>query len=190
LAALLTIADEFAILCDEISNRPEAIARGHEIQAIFAAPCAVEGRNIALTGACGFALFLSSTAEPEGLARFAVAALWRGRPRRGGRKQRPRSPRPRGRLAPSGRRNEDRRRFSTDRRLENRPDQRLRTLARFDDAALGPIAPSVFTPIAEEIGVMEELSRDLLRKAARTAAEWPADVSLSFNLTAAQNWSR
>ena len=49
--------DEFAILCDGIGAHDEAIALGEEIQAIFTAPFAVDGRDIALTGACGFALF-------------------------------------------------------------------------------------------------------------------------------------
>ena len=49
------------------------------------------------------------------------------------------------------------------------------TLARWNDDALGPIAPSVFIPVAERIGVIDELSRDLLRKAARIAAQWPSD---------------
>ena len=71
--------DEFAILCDGIGAREEAIALGEEIQAIFTAPFAVDGRDIALTGACGFALFPASAAEPDELVRMADAALYRAK---------------------------------------------------------------------------------------------------------------
>jgi diguanylate cyclase (GGDEF)-like protein len=71
--------DEFAILCDGIGAHDEAIALGEEIQAIFTAPFAVDGRDIALTGACGFALFPASAAEPDELVRMADAALYRAK---------------------------------------------------------------------------------------------------------------
>jgi diguanylate cyclase (GGDEF)-like protein len=71
--------DEFAILCDGIGARDEAIALGDEIQAIFATPFAVDGLDIALTGAAGFALFPSSASEPDELVRLADAALYRAK---------------------------------------------------------------------------------------------------------------
>ena len=71
--------DEFAILCDGIGARDQAIALGDEIQSIFATPFAVDGLEIALTGACGFALFPVSAAEPDELVRLADAALYRAK---------------------------------------------------------------------------------------------------------------
>ena len=44
----------------------------------------------------------------------------------------------------------------------------------------------MFIPAAERIGLIDELSRDLLRKAAAAASRWPSDVTLSFNLSATQ----
>jgi len=77
--------DEFAILCNGIGGRDEAIALGAEIQAIFAKPFAIDGLEIALTGACGFALFPGSAAEADDLMRLADAALYRAKAiRRGG----------------------------------------------------------------------------------------------------------
>jgi diguanylate cyclase (GGDEF)-like protein len=71
--------DEFAILCDRIGADEEAIALGEEIQAIFTAPFVVDGCDITLTGACGFALFPDSAAEPDELVRMADAALYRAK---------------------------------------------------------------------------------------------------------------
>ena len=71
--------DEFAILCEGIDALDGAIELGAEIQAIFASPFSVEGVEIALTSACGFALFPFSSAEPDDLVRLADAALYRAK---------------------------------------------------------------------------------------------------------------
>ena len=57
-------------------------------------------------------------------------------------------------------------------------------LARWDHPELGTIAPSVFIPVAEQIGVIDSLTNTLLLKAATYAATWPGDLILSFNLSA------
>lgn len=59
-------------------------------------------------------------------------------------------------------------------------------LARWTHPEMGPIPPVAFVPIAEEIGVIDELTDHLFRKACRDAQSWPADVCLSFNFTAGQ----
>ena len=70
--------DEFAILCNGIGARDEAVALGEEIQTIFAAPFDAPPL-VRLTCACGFALFPSSAAEPGELVRLADAALYRAK---------------------------------------------------------------------------------------------------------------
>jgi diguanylate cyclase (GGDEF)-like protein/PAS domain S-box-containing protein len=52
------------------------------------------------------------------------------------------------------------------------------------------IGPDVFIPIAEETGLIVPLGAWVLRRAARDAGRWPADISLSVNLSAAQLKSR
>ena len=71
--------DEFAILCNGVGARDEAVALGKEIQAIFATPFDVSPLGIRLTCACGFALFPSTAAEPDELVRLADAALYRAK---------------------------------------------------------------------------------------------------------------
>jgi diguanylate cyclase (GGDEF)-like protein len=71
--------DEFAILCDGIGGRGEAIALGGEIRAIFAAQFAAQPLGVRLTCAAGFALFPASAAEPDELVRRADAALYRAK---------------------------------------------------------------------------------------------------------------
>ncbi len=59
-------------------------------------------------------------------------------------------------------------------------------LARWHDRDLGSISPAVFVPIAEERGIIGQLSQLLLRKAAEAARTWPDELFLSFNLSPAQ----
>jgi diguanylate cyclase (GGDEF)-like protein len=59
-------------------------------------------------------------------------------------------------------------------------------LARWQSASMGRIAPDVFIPIAEEIGLMPVLSRQLLRRACLDAKAWPSTFTLAFNVSPVQ----
>jgi diguanylate cyclase (GGDEF)-like protein len=62
----------------------------------------------------------------------------------------------------------------------------LEALARWTDPELGAISPGEFIPLAEQAGLIDQLSDILLRKAAAEAALWPDHTLLSFNLSALQ----
>jgi diguanylate cyclase (GGDEF)-like protein len=59
-------------------------------------------------------------------------------------------------------------------------------LARWTHAKKGPISPEVFVPLAEDLGLIDELTEQLFRVACRDAASWPERVSLSFNFSPTQ----
>ena len=59
-------------------------------------------------------------------------------------------------------------------------------LARWHSPRFGLLEPAVFAPIAEEIGVMAELSETLIAQALRDAHGWRPELSLSVNISAAQ----
>ena len=59
-------------------------------------------------------------------------------------------------------------------------------LARWIDKDLGFVSPAKFIPLAEERGIIAPLTEKLLLQAAATAASWPSDMFLSFNLSSAQ----
>lgn len=59
-------------------------------------------------------------------------------------------------------------------------------LARWESESLGCIGPDVFIPIAEEIGLMPQLSRQLLHRACRDARAWPPTLTLAFNISPVQ----
>jgi diguanylate cyclase (GGDEF)-like protein len=59
-------------------------------------------------------------------------------------------------------------------------------LARWRHHLLGDVPPERFIPIAESIGLINELSDNLLRQAVSAAREWPDSVTLSFNISSLQ----
>ena len=60
------------------------------------------------------------------------------------------------------------------------------SLARWNHPVKGYIAPDAFIPLAEELGLLDDLSDHLFADACRSAANWPEDVSLSFNFSPSQ----
>ena len=59
-------------------------------------------------------------------------------------------------------------------------------LARWQSPALGLVSPDIFIPIAEEIGVIAEMSEQLIAQALRDASTWAPSLTLSVNISAIQ----
>ncbi|WP_431192876.1 putative bifunctional diguanylate cyclase/phosphodiesterase [Tianweitania aestuarii] len=57
-------------------------------------------------------------------------------------------------------------------------------LCRWDHPELGPISPAVFIPLAEEIGIISEISIFVLNTACRECLTWPDTIGVSVNLSA------
>ena len=57
-------------------------------------------------------------------------------------------------------------------------------LCRWDHPELGPISPGIFIPLAEEMGIISEISDFMLAAATRECARWPSQTSVSVNLSA------
>lgn len=56
-------------------------------------------------------------------------------------------------------------------------------LARWTHAVRGPVAPDVFIPIAEDCGLIEQITASIVRQACKAACDWPNHVSVSVNLS-------
>jgi len=59
-------------------------------------------------------------------------------------------------------------------------------LARWESPEMGLIGPEIFIPIAEEIGVIAELSEKLIAKAFADALRWDPRITLSVNISPVQ----
>ncbi len=59
-------------------------------------------------------------------------------------------------------------------------------LARWQHPTFGHVPPERFIKMADKLGLIDKLSDQLLEKACAEAADWPADLMLSFNVTPSQ----
>jgi diguanylate cyclase (GGDEF)-like protein len=59
-------------------------------------------------------------------------------------------------------------------------------LARWTHPERGPISPALFIPVADDLGLIDELTGQLFGQACRDATTWPPEVSLSFNFSPSQ----
>jgi diguanylate cyclase (GGDEF)-like protein len=59
-------------------------------------------------------------------------------------------------------------------------------LARWQSPRFGMVSPEVFIPIAEEIGVIADLSECVIRQALRDAKHWNPKLTLSVNISPVQ----
>jgi predicted signal transduction protein with EAL and GGDEF domain len=59
-------------------------------------------------------------------------------------------------------------------------------LARWNSPRLGMVNPDIFIPVAEEIGLIGELSESLIRQALRDAKNWDPKLTLSVNISPVQ----
>ncbi|MEL6706781.1 MAG: EAL domain-containing protein [Pseudomonadota bacterium] len=59
-------------------------------------------------------------------------------------------------------------------------------LARWRSPQLGLVSPDIFIPIAEDIGVIAEMSDQLMDQAFADAREWSDSISLSINISPVQ----
>lgn len=59
-------------------------------------------------------------------------------------------------------------------------------LARWHSPELGIVSPDVFIPVAEDIGIIAELSEQLIEQALQDAKEWDDNLTLSVNISPMQ----
>ncbi|MFB2550291.1 putative bifunctional diguanylate cyclase/phosphodiesterase [Ensifer soli] len=56
-------------------------------------------------------------------------------------------------------------------------------LSRWVHPERGPVAPDVFIRLAEELGIVSDITRFMIRQACRDALDWPEHIHVSVNLS-------
>jgi diguanylate cyclase (GGDEF)-like protein len=57
-------------------------------------------------------------------------------------------------------------------------------LVRWNHPTLGAVSPASFVPLAEEMGIVGDMTRFVLHEACKACAKWPMPISVSVNLSA------
>lgn len=187
--------DVFGLLFPFVFRDADAAEQGELLIDVLSAPYDVGERSARLSASIGFSLYARGDETPERLREMAETAMYQAK--RSGR----------GRVVVySQRMEEEHRRLATIEQslrravsagevephfqpivdLKSRRTAGFESLARWVDRDLGRVSPAVFIPIAEERGIIGQLSQLVLRKAVEAACSWPEHMYLSFNLSPSQ----
>jgi diguanylate cyclase (GGDEF)-like protein len=186
--------DEFALILP-CGNEAALIRAGERVCAALERPYRVERREFRISACCGLTLLTPGSGDVATALSQGDAALYSGK----------QSGRGRVALFTPAIAEANRRRISIERALRH-PNvssefslvfqpvfdlasgalRAFEALARWNHPALGPITPSEFIPITEQINLVEQLSDGLFARACAEAAHWAGAVRLSFNLSAIQ----
>jgi diguanylate cyclase (GGDEF)-like protein len=187
--------DEFAILQSGVTGPDDVSTLAKRVVETIAAPYEFQGHPIVCGGSAGAAIFGVDSREVEDLLHKADLALYRAKADgRGGFSFYE---------AHLDRHLHERRELAHDLSQAIEADaltlhyqplyaadgatlNGYEALARWVHPTRGNVVPCDFIPVAEETGLIEALGRRVLRRACAEAATWPAALTVSVNLSAAQ----
>jgi len=187
--------DEFAMILAANVSPNEVSAQAAQIIEMVSAPYRIDGLEVVIGASIGIAISPGDGGTAEELLRNADMALYRAKSEGGGvhhffEKEMDR-------LAQRRRDMEIDLRHalaSGEFELHYQPlvdlaQDRIvsfEALLRWRHPEKGMISPADFIPLAEDIGLIVPLGEWVLREACKQAAEWPSDVRVAVNLSAAQ----
>ncbi len=192
-------SDEFALIINDLEDHAAILALLEPLTATLKRPYRIDGRDVTITCCIGIAVELADRCNADTILRNAAIALHHAK--REGRN--------------SHKFFTAEMRYSVRRRMEicnemlhalNRDEYSLayqprfsvggnsiagiETLIRWENAALGPVSPAEFIPVAENSGHIVAIGEWVLNKACMQAAEWwertGKRVNIAVNLSARQ----
>ena len=188
--------DEFGLLLPRLRSANDARRIGARVLNVVNRPMTIDNREFGVSACCGIALSQSvPEASPSRIMADADLALYQAKEigsadvaifeRRMEAPRRRRLQIERALLEPG---------IGANLHLVFQPIVDLRSgqviaheaLARWTDRDLGPIAPSEFVPIAEQLNLIDGINNHLMDLAFEQARVWPDAIRLSFNLSALQ----
>jgi diguanylate cyclase len=192
--------DEFAVLCEDVSDRSEVIALAERLGAALRSPFHIRGASTVTNASIGIAFSDPAGATADALIAEADAAMYRAKAVRGDRYV----------IFDETMRREDSERLATETALRSAlprdqlrlvyqpmvslPDQAVaavEVLLRWQHPDRGEIAPAQFIPAAEQTGLIVPIGRWVLEQACLEATTWPSTAPagapvLCVNLSARQ----
>ena len=187
--------DEFAILHPGLQDPTAAAAIAERVIESLSQPYEIEGHRVVVGATLGVAFSPADGRDPDTLLKHADLALYRGKNDGGGTYRMFEADMDRLMLT--------RRNLEMDLRvalargelqlhyqpLMNLASERVvgfEALIRWNHPERGLIGPTEFIPIAEETALIVPIGEWVLRQACEDARAWPADISVSVNLSPVQ----
>lgn len=183
--------DEFVVL---LGNGEESAARdlAEQIIAAISAPYDIGDRRLIIGTSVGIARYPSDSDSVEDLLRSADIAMYEAK-RQGRRSYRRfdadmviqicRQSETEAALRSALRKGDVVAHFQPIHCFRSNRITGFEALARWNHPTRGAIGPDEFIPIAEETGLIDDLTMTILRDACQAARQWPEDVSVSVNIS-------
>jgi len=187
--------DEFALVMANLTRAEDAFEIAERFVAAFAEPFLIEGREIVGATSVGIVLAPRDGNTPLDLLKHADAALYRAKKVGPGticffEEADDKSARDRKALQLDLERAVARDElFLVYQPFLNLRESRItgfEALLRWRHPVRGLVPPSEFIPIAEETGLIHEIGEWVIRRACAELADWPDDVRVAVNFSAAQ----
>jgi len=192
--------DEFAVLIEASDGRDHATALAKRITARLRDPFSIDGREIYVRGSVGIAVVEAGVTDSGHLLRNADLAMYRAKAdQEGGHVLY--NPAMHAHLVERLELETDLRRAIRDGELTVHYQPTIavasgeiagvEALVRWQDSTRGPVPPAVFVPLAEDLGLIHELGRQVMDEACRQTAAWRRQfptipLSVSVNLSGRQ----
>ncbi|WP_156491331.1 bifunctional diguanylate cyclase/phosphodiesterase, partial [Erythrobacter sp. HI0074] len=187
--------DEFAIIAFGVTGVAAAAEIAERVVEVLSRPMVIDGNVVEISGSVGVALAPDHGTEPDALVQHADIALYSAKHHG---KQTYRVFEPQLMEVIQRQRSLE----AALRRASMRDEFRIvyqpvfcsakgeitgaEALLRWTCPEHGEISPTEFIPIAEELGLVARIGADVLRKACKDAASWPAHIDLAVNVSPVQ----
>jgi diguanylate cyclase (GGDEF)-like protein len=190
--------DEFAILCEDLTDEQDAIAVGERLLKSFGLPFQLPHGEAVSAASIGIAMAATPDQDPEDLIRDADAAMYRAKQAGGGRlmlfdevtRQRALDRlHTESALRRALEREEFRVFFQPEVSIETGDIVGLEALVRWEHPERGLLAPAEFIALAEETGLIVPIGTWVLRDACRLASRWQMERGTDEPLTVRVNVS-
>lgn len=187
--------DEFVVIQANIKGKDHAVSFARRLNSVIAAPITFQNQKIVATVSVGIALAPADGATPEALLKSADLALYRAKAdgRNCTRFFKPEMDAElRKRIQLEG--------LIRDALLNDGFELHYQPLYKMSDRSLigfealvrmhaedgSLIPPMEFIPLAENLGLIDQVGEWVLNEACRTAATWPQDLTVAVNLSLTQ----
>ncbi|HVX98651.1 MAG TPA: EAL domain-containing protein [Pseudorhodoplanes sp.] len=187
--------DEFVVLQSPIKSADEASTLAKRILHSLASTYRIDGHEVVISGSVGIAFAPKDGTDPDQLLRHADMALYRVKAERRGSWRFFRSDMEADAQARRSLELDLRSALESDAfQLHYQPQIDLRTkrvvgceaLLRWPHVDRGMISPAEFIPVAEEMGLIVEMGKQVLRKACEECRHWPPQTRVAVNLSPIQ----
>jgi diguanylate cyclase (GGDEF)-like protein/PAS domain S-box-containing protein len=178
--------DEFALLLEQVRGPEDAVRVAERTLERLAEPLNLDDNEVSISASIGIALSLTGEKSPEDLLRDADMAMYQAKTRRSGyqifdAKMHARALE-RMRLEIDMKRAIERKQIQIHYQpivfLASGKLAGFEALARWHHNGRGTISPAQFIPLAEETGLVGQLSRSVFRQACRQMRDWRTRYSL------------